>query len=1531
MNKRVRRMLAALLCCCLLVQCGIFTFLPTPSAHADEGSYALNTTIELENTAFASNFTVKENVYASGGKYISDTVSSGNLTDPDGKTPPEISLPFTISTAGVYYVWLRANATGSGSDTFYIGFNNETLNSSPYGTGFPIREDGSFIWVRVKTAALSAGTNTLKLYHREKGLKMDAIYVTSNVLYDPGATAPPPTYALDTKIELEDTPFQENFTVKESVYASGGKYISDTVSSGNLTDPDGKTPEIVLPFTISTAGVYYVWLRANAAGSGSDTFYIGFNNETLNSSPYGTGFPIREDGSFIWVRVKTAALSVGTNALKLYHREKGLKMDAIYVTSNVLYDPGATAPRPTYALDTKIELEDTPFQGNFTVKESVYASGGKYISDTLSSGNLTDPDSKMPEIVLPFEVGTADTYYVWLRGNAERASADSFYIGFNDEALNSALYGTSFPVREDGGFIWVRVKTAALGAGTNAMKLYHREGALKMDALYVTADVLYNPGGDEYVEPVYPMPTQFSPPAAHPRIYFRSADIPGILANSIKPQNANALVKHQTNLLSTVDGSLPATSASTNFSAATLSVIESRAFEYAMRGDAQVGLSAISAMRNFMTTVKFTSGDYNGQGQTVFVAAEVYDWCYPLLTSEDQTLFANFVMSAASLMEIGWPPINQGAVVGHGVEGQLMRDLAAAGIAMYDERPDIFQHTVGRFFAEYIEPKLFMYPAHMHNQGEHYMQYRFQWEILATWLYDRAGHPKVFGPDQQYALYWPLYARRPDGQLLRDGDGSRNNNAVGVYDASFYRSMLLTGNYFGDPYLKEEGMRELPYLKLPSPTSNQSLNPVEFLVFNDPDLGGRPVSELPLTMYYPSPKGGMIARTGWQDGVESPAVVAEMEVNEWWFANHQHLDAGSFQIYYKGALATDSGYYQAALKTVSSQTNNGSTGYGSPHDLDYNKRSIAHNTMLVYDPNETFVRSGNRANDGGQRIPNGGKEPKTLEELQNPANGYRTAEIRGHEYGEDPMKPNYSYLKGDLTQAYSNKISDYERSFMFLNLQDDAHPAAMVVFDRVVSANPEFKKTWLLHGLEEPEITGNRTVFKNERYDYNGKLTVDTMLPQAGDAQIQKIGGPGQEFMVDGVNYDALTIAGGNNEGGGWRMELSPQTAKAEDYFLNVLQVGDASPDTTPLPVSLIETANVAGAVVADRVIVFGKAKGRTSGDVAFSFSGSGSYEMTVADLAAGTWTIQRNGINSGEAIVTEAGGVAVYRGEAGAYTLTYKNANAVRPIIPVEPPVNNEMYIRVNNRFVYSETGAKLQNGELLLPAQPVLSNLGVDWAWDDQADTMTAEKDGHTLSIANGASTAYWDNAPVAMTVAASVYGQTLLVPATVLSDTYFAAISRDTFANVIYVQPGTPPAPAKDYIPITVSTSSGYFEDTTPDKSHDGNVETLWSVEGTNHWVIYDLGAVQTVADMEIVFNKGNERKAYFGIDVSEDGDNWTPVIQNGEGSGLAAFVYETFSFPTNTQARYIRYNAKGNSNSSWNAIIEIKFARPAQVGQ
>lgn len=108
---------------------------------------------------------------------------------------------------------------------------------------------------------------------------------------------------------------------------------------------------------------------------------------------------------------------------------------------------------------------------------------------------------------------------------------------------------------------------------------------------------------------------------------------------------------------------------------------------------------AIAAIKNYARTCTYIGlNDYTRQmGHVLFTAAEVYDWCHPLLTKEDKEEIVALCQGIATQMEIGFPPSGQGAVCGHGGEMQLLRDWLALGIATYDEYPDIYNFVGGRF------------------------------------------------------------------------------------------------------------------------------------------------------------------------------------------------------------------------------------------------------------------------------------------------------------------------------------------------------------------------------------------------------------------------------------------------------------------------------------------------------------------------------------------------------------------------------------------------------------------------------------------------------------------------------------------------------------------------------------------------------------------------------------------------------------------------------------------------------------------
>ncbi len=480
--------------------------------------------------------------------------------------------------------------------------------------------------------------------------------------------------------------------------------------------------------------------------------------------------------------------------------------------------------------------------------------------------------------------------------------------------------------------------------------------------------------------------------------------------------------------------------------------------EYLLTNNKKVGRKAITTVLDTLTTFSLPEGVNDiarASGRMMVAGAIVYDWCYDLLKENEKQQFITGFIRLAKTLECGYPPTKQNAITGHSAEWMIHRDLISAAIAIYDEHPEMYYLAAGRFFKDHVPVRNWFYAGHSYHQGPKYDNVRFACDLFPLWIFDRMGAGNIYNPSQQFVHYNNIYKRRPDAQYLPSGDVDYPR----IEYETLGLSTMLTASYYKDEYINYEFRRNT--------TTIDSRSVIYDFLWRDAKLGTKSPETLPLTRYFNAPYGWMIARTGWGEN----SVIAEMKVNEYNFSNHQHLDGGTFQIYYKGSLALDSGAYVGS-----------SGGYNSAHNKNYFKRTVAHNSLLVYDPEEEFKsmgyggadKSATVGNDGGQKLP--GVEwgaPKDFDDL---LQNFKTGEIVAKGFGPDLNKPDFSYLKGDLTQAYSDKVKEVKRSFVFFNLKNDTIPAALVVFDKVVSTNSKFKKTWLLHSIEEPKINGIETI-----------------------------------------------------------------------------------------------------------------------------------------------------------------------------------------------------------------------------------------------------------------------------------------------------------------------------------------------------------------------------------------------------------------------------------------------------------------------
>ena len=203
-------------------------------------------------------------------------------------------------------------------------------------------------------------------------------------------------------------------------------------------------------------------------------------------------------------------------------------------------------------------------------------------------------------------------------------------------------------------------------------------------------------------------------------------------------------------------------------------------------------------------------------------------------------------------------------------------------------------------------------------------------------------------------------------------------------------------------------------------------------------------------------------------------------------------------------------------------------------------------------------------------------------------------------------------------------LNQVEQEIVSVDDFDDKEiPAALIVFDHVVTSNPQFKKTYHLHSVNVPEVNGNRTTILRTENGYNGKLVNDTLLPKAENLDIVVPTTDKDEYLVYGNRFYTSQLASGTDEGSAIRTDISPKNANKEDYFLNVMQVSDGNSTEKPLEATLIEASTHTGVKIKDRVVMFGKTKERIFDKVTFGFDGEETYEISIADLKAGTWKVE--------------------------------------------------------------------------------------------------------------------------------------------------------------------------------------------------------------------------------------------------------------------------------------------------------------------
>ncbi len=458
-----------------------------------------------------------------------------------------------------------------------------------------------------------------------------------------------------------------------------------------------------------------------------------------------------------------------------------------------------------------------------------------------------------------------------------------------------------------------------------------------------------------------------------------------------------------------------------------------------------------------------------------------YDWAYPFLGEGQRKSGAQTLVTLAAYSRKRFPGYFQkgtySAFNNHNHWNHV--GVGAAGFAAAGDHPE------GRALAAYsydFFTRIFL-PVFdqwvgkdgIWNEGTHYNQVAFK----PTFIWMAAAGPAL-GRDffqapwvRASGYYW-VYLTRADDTMTILGDwwADRKDDTIANLLARTFWVTSRAASAHRDAHLQAFAQRQLPFaLRRPAEVWN--------LLWYDPDLAARPVSELPPSRLFrgdPGVGGGetlAVLRSGW--GPDARLVT--LSTGDW-LGHHDHYDSNAFTIHYKDDLAVD-------------------PGYGGETDASgawtYYRRTLAHNSLLVPVPEEQAVKDEPRLRergwgyDGGQRVVLVRERPRDKEQffaVKNPeypeSSLFETGECLAWE-----TQPAYDYVAGDATRAYHrSQLTRWVRHLVFLK------PDIVVLYD-VVETPPGRQPRWLLQTVQKPEEREGTLITQNG----GGELRVRTLLP----------------------------------------------------------------------------------------------------------------------------------------------------------------------------------------------------------------------------------------------------------------------------------------------------------------------------------------------------------------------------------------------------------------------------------------------------
>ena len=477
---------------------------------------------------------------ANGGYVRVNTVGYNDANVPAAGARLDFDIDFVKT--GVHYIHLRYRAASVADNSVHL-----YMDDVVFAATYQVPVSTTWAWDECPNTFTinTVGTHTLTLFHREDGMDLDRIVITTDPDYVLTGFGPDPTEngthnsrgfseRVETHMDYRSgegiaVVEAENYTYNMSgllTYecepwyevadptASGDAYmvVSDL---GSLVDPTLLWEAPLLDYEISSAVTdnYYLYVRHRSTSGASNSIHVATNYQ------YEGEWRLNTVTDWTWERFNLGTVTAygGQIILSIVMREDGTPIDKLIVSSNPWLAPGAEGPLETVMLPARLIYEqetgpehlvqlpmETPSRrlpglGLFSDLRWEYgtdasAIGGRYaeVEDPGLVNNLLNGLLSVNAPVQEFDINfnQTGTHYLYVRHRAPDGNNNSYTYLFDGAKINEVSINTFSPASWR--FYDALPTITVPSTGVHTLGIAMREDGTPIDHISLSTTPAYN-------------------------------------------------------------------------------------------------------------------------------------------------------------------------------------------------------------------------------------------------------------------------------------------------------------------------------------------------------------------------------------------------------------------------------------------------------------------------------------------------------------------------------------------------------------------------------------------------------------------------------------------------------------------------------------------------------------------------------------------------------------------------------------------------------------------------------------------------------------------------------------------------------------------------------------------------------------------------------------------------------------------------------------------------------------------------------